>query len=130
MIRVEDVMNTLKRMVLVGAVAFFSAGIVQAADMDDLDVSIRVIASDDIGEVEHVLSLPEAVFDTDHTKEKQGPQASDMSAHENGSERNNEMEMEDHDEAREDRDDAIEDRGTVEEGHNAAHEEEHEEEHK
>lgn len=141
----------LVQTIIFAMMAFFlSAGISVGAELDDLDLTIRVIESDDLQEMQNELSLPASVSDDarEHAegderrgesseKDHDGKDEEHKDEHkdehrdehdgrheDNDIERDErEDEIEDHDEAREDDDDVIE-------GHDEAHEEEsHEEEH-
>jgi hypothetical protein len=127
-------------------VAFFLAtGISFGAELDDLDITIRVVESDDLAEMHNELSLPEAAADTarEHTEDDDGRglnQANDSRAKEHEEDREDvskdekeyeeeareerEDEIEDHDEAREDSDDVIDEHDEAQE--EETHEEEHE----
>lgn len=125
-------MKAIQTSVIAGIAFFLSTGISFAAEMDDLDLTIRVVESDDVSEMHNELSLPEMISSSER-EHAEGEADHSMSqgdgAREHGLESamdardEHEDEMEDHDEAREDN-------GDINEEHGAAHEEEtHEEMH-
>jgi len=124
--------KAIQTSVIAGFVFFLSAGVSFGAEMDDLDLTIRVVESDDVSEMHNELSLPDMVFDAerDHADaESSSDVGRDGAAREHELENTmdvrdeHEDEMEDHDEAREDNSD-------INEEHGEAHEEEkHEEDH-
>jgi len=99
---------------------FLSTAISFAADLDDIDFTIRVVESDDVGEMHNELSLPDMTFDVTHEYAESGTGGEHEHEVEIRDER--EDEIEDHDEAREDGDD-------INDEYDETHEDEHEEEH-
>ena len=119
---------------IIACLAFFlSAGVSFGAEMGDLDLTIRVIESDDLTEMHNELSLPASVADDarDHAEGEQGRglnQANDVrdqdaTEHEARDER--EDEIENHDDVHEDKHDLNEERDEANEQEN--HEKEHDE---
>jgi len=123
------------------AVFFLSAGISFGAELDDLDVTIRMVESDDLTEMHNELSLPAAASDTarEHAEAENGQgltQANEarspehQAEHDNMPEASDEArdervdEIENHDEAREDKDDLSAEHEDVKE--EVTHEQEHE----
>jgi len=51
-------MKTLNTLLIAGFALLLSVGVAQAVELDDLDVTIRVIDSDDVGDIGHELMLP------------------------------------------------------------------------
>lgn len=122
------------------AVFFLSAGISFGAELDDLDVTIRMVESDDLIEMHNELSLPDAASDTarEHAEDENGQgltRANEARSQEQDAENEDtpetsdearderEDEIENHDEAREDKDDISAEHEDVKE------EETHEQEH-
>jgi len=107
---------------------FLSTAISFAADLDDIDFTIRVVESDDVGEMHNELSLPDMTFDVTHVSAEgyTGGENQENGAgeHENDIEARDEREdeIEDHDEAREDGVD-------INDEYDETHEDEHEKEH-
>jgi len=130
-------MKIVRTGIIAGLAFFLSAGISFGADLGDIELTIRVVESDDVGEMRNELSLPDVTFDVMHEHEEGGvghEGQGDVAGHENEAEAlqgdevdardEREDEIEDHDEAREDNAD-------VSDEHDEAHEDEdHEEEHK
>ncbi len=118
-------MKIVQTGIIAGLAFFLSIGISFGADLDDIDFTIRVVESDDVGEMHNELSLPDMVFDVAHEHEDgagRENQESGVGEHEHETDIRDERE-EDHDEAREDYDD-------VSDEHDEAHDgEEHEDEH-
>jgi len=123
-------MKIVQTSIIAGLAFFLSIGISFGADLDDIDFTIRVVESDDVGEMHNELSLPDMAFDVTHDGHARGDadrenQESGAGEHEHEADTRDEREdeAEDHDEAREDNDD-------VSDEHDEAHEDEHEDEHK
>jgi hypothetical protein len=130
---------------IVGIIAFlFSTGISFGAALDDLDLTIRVVESDDLTEMHNELSLPDTASDAarEHAEDDDGRglTQADQAREEERQEDSNDVNRDDaefHDEAREEREDEIEDHdearedsSDVNEEHDEAREEEsHEHEH-
>ncbi|NOX76075.1 MAG: hypothetical protein GXP17_05570 [Gammaproteobacteria bacterium] len=51
-------MKIFKTLLMTGFTLMLSVGVAHAVDLDDLDVTIRVIDSDDVDDISHELSLP------------------------------------------------------------------------
>lgn len=132
-------MKLIQTSIVAGLAFFLSAGISFGAEMDDLDVTIRVVGSDDMIEMHNELSLPDMLTDVGSAPAKDGEHglvhANDTQGHKQESE--TELEHEDSDEARDEREDEIEDhdearedKSDVDDEHDEATEEEkHEEDH-
>jgi hypothetical protein len=125
-------LKTIQTSIIAGLAFFLSAGISYGAEMDDLDLTIRVVETDDVNEMHNELSLPDMASDTarEHAENEQGhglDQANDARhqrhdaedehaqenevEHEQENEMDREMnhEMDDEMEARDEREDAVED---------------------
>lgn len=135
-------MNWVQTAIIAGLSFFLSAGISFAAEMDDLDLTIRVIESDDVEEIHHELSLPDMASETarEHAEDEDGKGLTQANAvreredeHEPEQDHEDEArdeEREEHEDEREDHEDEVEDHEDSKEEHDDAHEEEsHEEEH-
>lgn len=126
--------------IIATAVFFLSAGICFGAELDDLDVTIRMVESDDLTEMHNELSLPAAASDTarEHAEAENGQgltQANEARSQELEAEHDNKLEgsieardereddVENHDEAREDKDDVRAERDEANE--QIDHEKEH-----
>jgi hypothetical protein len=57
-------MKVLQTTMIAGVVLFVSTGMSFAADMDGLDVTIRMVESNDVHEMENELRLPESASDS------------------------------------------------------------------
>jgi len=57
-------MKLVQTSVIAGFAFFLSTGISFGAEMDDLDITIRVVDTDGVAEMENELTLPETVSDT------------------------------------------------------------------
>ena len=127
-------MKLVQTTIIAGLSFFLSTGISFAVDMDDIELTIRVVETDDIEEMHNELSLPGSVSDTarEHAEDEDGRGLTQANAareteHENDASHD---EREEHEEARDDHEDEIEDHKDSEEEHDEAHEEEtHETEH-
>lgn len=125
-------MKMVHTSIIATVVFFLSAGMSFGAELDDLDITIRMVESDDLTEMHNELSLPDAASDTarEHAEDEGGrglTQANDVreKEHEQEEELRDEHEdqVDDHDNAHEDDDD-------LKAEHDEAHEEEtHEAEH-
>lgn len=67
-------MKNVKTMVLAASVLLFVTGAAHAVDMDDLDVTIKMIDSDDVKGASHELRLPDAASDVarEHAEKRDG----------------------------------------------------------
>ncbi|MCF6255219.1 MAG: hypothetical protein L3K25_02775 [Gammaproteobacteria bacterium] len=124
-------MKIVQTSIIAGLAFFLSVGISFGADLDDIDFTIRVVESDDVGEMHNELSLPDMFFDVTHEHEgdaNRENQESGTGEHEFDADARDEREddVEDHDEAREDNDDVNDE---YDEAHDSDHEDEHEHEH-
>ncbi len=124
-------MKIVQTSIIAGLAFFLSVGISFGADLDDIDFTIRVVESDDVGEMHNELSLPYMAFDVTHEHEDDANrenQESGAGEHEFDADARDEREddAEDHDEAREDNDDVNDEYDEV---HDSDHEDEHEHEH-
>lgn len=134
-------MKMVQTSIFATVVFFLSAGISFGAELDDLDVTIRMVGSDDLTEMHNELSLPDAASDTarEHAEDENGhglTQANEARGQEHGAEHDNKLEdsveardeqeddLENHDEAREDKDDMRAEHEDVKE--EETHEQEHE----
>jgi len=133
-------MKTIQTSIIAGLAFFLSAGISFGAELDDLDVTIRMVKSDDLTEMHNELSLPAVVSDAAQEHAEDGDnglaRANEVRNHGQESETENEQEdsaearderedeVEDHDEAREDKGDVDDERddSTEEAGHQEDHE--------
>jgi len=122
-------MKIVQTSIIAGLAFFLSVGISFGADLDDIDFTIRVVESDDVGEMHNELSLPDMVFDVTHEHTEDGAgrenQESGIGGHEHEADIRDERE-EDHDDAREDYDDVSDE---YDEAHDGEHEDEHKDEH-
>jgi len=129
-------MRMVQTSIIAGIAFFFSAGICFGAEMGDLDLTIRVIESDDLTEMHNELSLPVPAADAarehaegedsrglNRANEARDEERENAAAHETRDER--EDEIENHDDAREDKHDLNEERDEATEQEN--HEKEHDE---
>ncbi len=102
-------MKTVQTGIVAGLAFFLFVGISFGVDLDDIDFTIRIVESDDVGEMHNELSLPDMAFDVTHeyieSVAGRENQESDVSQHEAVARDEREDEIEDHDEAREDSDD-------------------------
>ncbi len=105
-------MKMIKLLIITSFSLFLMTGIAAADDLDDLEVTIRMMESDDdANEVEHELSLPDSASDSarEHAEDD---------GHENeGEHHSNDDANEDHEEDREDHDDDKEDHDDDKEDH-------------
>ncbi len=112
-------MGMIKTSIVAGFALLLTTGIAGAADLDDLDVSIRVVeADDDINEVEHELSLP---MHTSNSVREHHSSDRDEDASDDDSDGQDESEA---DEATDDHDNDTEDHDGASEEHHDADEEE------
>ena len=130
-------MKLVQTTLIAGLTFFLSTGISFAADMGDLELTIRVVETDDVQEMHNELSLPESASDTarEHAQNEDGrglTQANtvrDKHENEREDEAHNE-EREEHEADREDHEDEVEDHNDADEERDEAKEEEsHEDEH-
>jgi len=125
-------MKIVQTSIIAGLAFFLSIGISFGADLDDIDFTIRVVESDDVGEMHNELSLPDMFFDVTHEHEgdanRENQESGGAGEHEFDADARDEREddAEDHDEAREDNDDVNDE---YDEAHDSDHEDEHEHEH-
>ena len=134
-------MKLVQTTIIAGLTFFLSTGISFAVDMDDIELTIRVVETDDVEEMHNELSLPDSASDTarEHAEDEDGrgltqANAARESEHENETEHEendaSHDEREEHEEEREDHEDEVDDHKDSEEEHDEAHEEEdHEKEH-
>jgi hypothetical protein len=121
-------MKALKTTMIAGMVFFVSSGIGYAADMDDLDVTIRMVESNDVHEMENELSLPESASDTarEHAESEDGhglTQANESRDREHDAETSHDGDQEHSDQARDEHEDEMEHHDDVTDSQDAAHEE-------
>jgi hypothetical protein len=121
-------MKLVQTTIIAGLSFFLSTGISFAADMDDLDLTIRIIETDDVKEMHNELHLPDAASDIarEHAanEESRGlTQANAVRESENEHEAEHENEVRDEHEA--DRDERIEDRSDANEVRDEAYKDEH-----
>lgn len=139
-------MKLVQTTIIAGLSFFLSTGISFAVDMDDIELTIRVVETDDIDEMHNELSLPDSASDTarEHAEDEDGRGLTQANAvreaeHENEAEHEHEDEMRDEeheehdddgDERDEDKEDREDERGEAdeEEGHQEEHDKEHENE--
>ena len=139
-------MKLVQTTIIAGLTFFLSTGISFAVDMDDIELTIRVVETDDVEEMHNELSLPDSASDTarEHAEDEDGrgltqANAARESVHENETEQeendasHDEREEEhddDGDERDEDKEDREDERGEAdeEEGHQEEHDKEHENE--
>jgi hypothetical protein len=103
-------MKTFKISLIAGAVLLVTGGVVQAADLDDLDVTVRVVEDDDARDMRNELTLPAAASDTarEHAEDRDREHESDdRDSHDEND--GHDDDREDHDENREEHDDDRED---------------------
>ena len=107
-------MKMIKLLVIASFTLFLMTGIAGADELDDLDVTIRMMESDDdVNEVEHELSLPDSASDSarEHAEDD---------GHENEGETHSSDDVNDdqdgHEEDQEDQEDNEDDRDEHEEG--------------
>lgn len=132
-------MKLVQTTLIAGLSFFLSTGISFAVDMDDIELTIRVVETDDIEEMHNELSLPDAASDTarEHAEDDDGRGLTQANAaheeHENESEHKDDAhdeEREEHEEHDDDGDEREEDKDDREDEHGDADEEEdHEKEH-
>lgn len=104
-------MKNVNTLIISGLALFLITGTVNAADLDDLDVTIRVIESDhEVKEMENELHLPDSAADTarEHAEENAGDHEQDAD-HDSRDGDANEADREDREEAHEDRQETHED---------------------
>lgn len=67
-------MKLMQTIIIAGLSFFLSTGIGFAADLDDLDLTIRVVETDDVEEMHNELSLPDAASNTarEHAEDEEG----------------------------------------------------------
>ena len=115
-------MKLVQTTIIAGLSFFLSTGISFAAELDDIELTIRVVETDNIEEMHNELRLPDAVLDT----------ASEHAISESQVEHKAENEIRDveHEERIDEGDERNEDRGDREDEHHDADEvESHENEH-
>ncbi len=123
-------MKAVQTSIIAGLAFLLFTGISIGADLDDIDFTIRVIGSDDVGEMHNELLLPDMIFETvdngaDHeNRNGAGEHENEMEARDE-----REDEIEDHDEAREDHDDVNDERDEIHEEEHDKERESHEDEH-
>ena len=128
-------MKLVQTTIIAGLSFFLSTGISFAADMDDIELTIRVVETDDVEEMHNELSLPDSASDTarEHAENEDGRGLTQANAARETEHEENDAshdEREEHEEAREDHEDEVEDHNDSDEEHDEAHEEEdHEKEH-
>lgn len=121
-------MKLVQTTIFAGLAFFLSAGMSFAAEMDDLDLTIRVIETDDVKEMHNELHLPDAASDVarEHAANEDSLGLTQANAvRESEGEHEAEHENEVRDEREGDRDERIEDRSDVNEVRDEAHKEEH-----
>ena len=66
--------SILKSSILIAVIFLLPVSAAYAVEMDDLDVTIRVIETNEVGDISHELSLPEMVIESsdDHEIETEG----------------------------------------------------------
>lgn len=122
-------MKVLQTTMIAGVVFFVSTGISFAADMDDLDVTIRMVESSDVHEMENELSLPESASDTarEHAESEDGrglTQANESRDREHDGESSaRDGGHEEGDQVHDDREDQADHRDETRDAHDVAHEE-------
>ncbi|WP_455199379.1 hypothetical protein [Kaarinaea lacus] len=106
-------MKSVNTLIIAGFALFLTTGIAGAVEMDDLEVTVRVVESDDdVNEVEHELHLPDSVHE-DH--DDQGHDENDSRDDDNDHEDDGDRE-----ELEDDRDDHEDSHdGDIEDGHDA-----------
>jgi hypothetical protein len=125
-------MKMIKISIIAAFTLFLTTGIAGADELDDLDVTIRVVETDDdVNEVEHELHLPDSAADSarehaeDDGHENEGEHHSNdrdddgregAEDHEDGAE-DHEEGAEDHEEGSEDHEDSTEDHEAGTEDH-------------
>ena len=109
-------MKWVQTTIIAGLAFFLSAGISFAAEMDDLDLTIRVIETDDLKEMHNELRLPDMASDAarEHAEGENGhglTQANAAREQEMNQEAKNEnqVRLEEHDEHEGHRDERMED---------------------
>lgn len=133
-------MKLVQTTIIAGLAFFLSTGISFAVEMDDIELTIRVVETDDIEEIHNEISLPSAASDTarEHTEDKHGRGRNHSNedgerGHSTREHENHENDVQDeerdehtghHDERDEDHD------GREDEYHEGQEDEDHEEEHK
>ena len=126
-------MKLVQTTIIAGLSFFLSTGISFAADMDDIELTIRVVETDDIEEMHNELSLPDAASDTarEHAEDDEGRGLTQANTvHEAGHEHEDEMRDEEHEEHEDEGDERDEDTEDRDHEHDDADEEEgHEKEH-
>ena len=132
-------MKLVQTTLIAGLTFFLSAGISFAADMGDLELTIRVVETDDVQEMHNELSLPGSASDAarEHAENGDGRGLTQANAvrdeHGNENQREDEAhneEREEHEADREDHEDEVEDHNDSDEERDEAKEEEsHEDEH-
>lgn len=132
-------MKLAQTTIIAGLSFFLSTGISFAADMDDIELTIRVVETDNVEEMRNELRLPDAASDTarEHAENEDGRGLTQANAvreaeHENESEHTVENEIRDveREEHGDEGDERNEDRGDREDEHHDANEvESHEKEH-
>lgn len=126
-------MKLVQTIIIAGLSFFLSTGISFAADMDDLDLTIRVLETNDVEEMHNELHLPDAASDIarEHAANEDSrglTQANAVRESENEHEAEHENEVRDeHDENEGDRAEQVEDRSDANEVRDEAHADEHHE---
>ncbi len=120
-------MKTFKTLLIAGFTLMLSVGGAHAVDLDDLDVTIRVIDSDDIDDISHELSLPFPAPTAERKHAEGGlSHASDVRRDDHGGSGHEHVaknESGDRDEGREQSEDEVEHRDESREDNDDAHEE-------
>jgi len=106
-------MKMIKTSIIAGIALFLTTGIVSAAELDDLDVTVRVVGSgDDVNEVEHELHLPDSASDSarEHAEESGHENETEHQANDDGREDHENIadDREDHEENKESHEDETE----------------------
>jgi hypothetical protein len=118
-------MKVVQTAMIAGLVFFVSTGMSFAADMDDLDVTIRMVESNDVHEMENELRLPESASDSarEHAESEDGrglTQANESRERGHDNEATHDSEREGRDQHADERDDLSEARDSQEMIHEGA----------
>ena len=110
-------MNKIKTSIIAGFALFLAAGIAGADELDDLEVTIRVVEhDDDLNEAEHELSLPDSASNSarEHAENDGHDEHNERDEHD---ERDEDRENQEDQEDQEDREDEKDDHEEGEENH-------------
>ncbi|WP_455217144.1 hypothetical protein [Kaarinaea lacus] len=107
-------MKSVNTLIIAGFALFLTTGIAGAVELDDLEVTVRVVESgDDVNEVEHELHLPDSIHEDHDDQGRDEHDGRDDDSHdEDGDREELEDDRDDHEESHD---------GDLEDGHDGEH---------